>query len=414
MLIPVALVFMVSQAWGTTYYVASSGSNTAPYDTWAKAANQFYTALASATVSGDEVWIKNGRYQPTNSTTPFAIAAGVRVYGSFVGTETAISQRSSIAVTPALMDADNIAAGGYLSVGTNHTILDGLFAGTPMTHIIENPGANVVLDGFELRNGTNSIFSISEGCTFRNMYFNSNALDGEIQDNTEISNWLSKHHRANTPEVLNPSIFKGSIRDYVIDGDQLTTLGAGIYMDGIYACASLNNITIKNLKIGGSAGVLVFAQEHAVVMASDLTVDSIIVDGAGELEPTSIFSVLGTVNVTINRASVKNTTNTNSNPGAIKSLVYVDTTTNTEPTNDGITQYRVIINDSTFTNTGLNGSNAFYVPAIGSTEAPNQGAAITRNTIFDGTAVNNASSVSNAPTGYYRFHSSGRRSIFGW
>lgn len=41
-----------------TYFCASGGSNTAPYDTWAKAATSLATALAAATASGDIVVIQ--------------------------------------------------------------------------------------------------------------------------------------------------------------------------------------------------------------------------------------------------------------------------------------------------------------------------------------------------------------------
>ena len=41
-----------------TYFVASGGSNTAPYDTWAKAATSLATALAAATADGDQVVIQ--------------------------------------------------------------------------------------------------------------------------------------------------------------------------------------------------------------------------------------------------------------------------------------------------------------------------------------------------------------------
>ena len=40
------------------YFVASGGSNTAPYDTWAKASTSLATALASATAAGDRIVIQ--------------------------------------------------------------------------------------------------------------------------------------------------------------------------------------------------------------------------------------------------------------------------------------------------------------------------------------------------------------------
>lgn len=41
-----------------TYFVASGGSNTSPYDTWAKAATSLATALAAATTAGDIIVIQ--------------------------------------------------------------------------------------------------------------------------------------------------------------------------------------------------------------------------------------------------------------------------------------------------------------------------------------------------------------------
>lgn len=41
-----------------TYFVASGGSNTSPYDTWAKAATSLATALAAATAAGDVIVVQ--------------------------------------------------------------------------------------------------------------------------------------------------------------------------------------------------------------------------------------------------------------------------------------------------------------------------------------------------------------------
>lgn len=50
-----------------TYFVASGGSNTAPYDTWAKAATSLATALAAATAAGDVVVIQYNAVPTTDS-----------------------------------------------------------------------------------------------------------------------------------------------------------------------------------------------------------------------------------------------------------------------------------------------------------------------------------------------------------
>lgn len=50
-----------------TYFVASGGSNTSPYDTWAKAATSLATALAAATTDGDIIAIQHDGVPSTDS-----------------------------------------------------------------------------------------------------------------------------------------------------------------------------------------------------------------------------------------------------------------------------------------------------------------------------------------------------------
>lgn len=66
-----------------TYFVASGGSNTAPYDTWAKAATSLATALAAATATGDVVVIQYNAVPTTDaelaSDTTYAAAAHIAI-----------------------------------------------------------------------------------------------------------------------------------------------------------------------------------------------------------------------------------------------------------------------------------------------------------------------------------------------
>jgi hypothetical protein len=66
-----------------TYFVASGGSNTAPYDTWAKAATSLATALAAATAAGDVVVIQYNAVPATDSAlgadTTYTIAGNVAI-----------------------------------------------------------------------------------------------------------------------------------------------------------------------------------------------------------------------------------------------------------------------------------------------------------------------------------------------
>ena len=67
LMVTACVLTMVAHAWGATYYVSPSGSNTSPYDTWAKAANLPETAVTAGKtdVGGDGphiVYIAPGTY----------------------------------------------------------------------------------------------------------------------------------------------------------------------------------------------------------------------------------------------------------------------------------------------------------------------------------------------------------------
>jgi hypothetical protein len=68
------------------YFVASTGSNTAPYDTWAKAATALATALAAATADGDVIAIDVAEVPAANkeqaADTTYTFAANVTLVSS--------------------------------------------------------------------------------------------------------------------------------------------------------------------------------------------------------------------------------------------------------------------------------------------------------------------------------------------
>lgn len=61
------------------YYVDSAGSNTSPYDTWAKAATSFATAVAAAIASGDIIYVDQGFIENLGSNTTYTFANDVSV-----------------------------------------------------------------------------------------------------------------------------------------------------------------------------------------------------------------------------------------------------------------------------------------------------------------------------------------------
>lgn len=85
------------------YFVASGGSNTSPYDTWAKAATSLATALAAATSGADNVIIQYNAVPSADAElaadTTYTVSSGVSVI--------AASNDGGSAWTPTAMGTGN-------------------------------------------------------------------------------------------------------------------------------------------------------------------------------------------------------------------------------------------------------------------------------------------------------------------
>jgi hypothetical protein len=69
-----------------TYHVSSTGSNTSPYDTWAKAATTFATAVTAATASGDLIRVASSHSENLAADASYTLSPGVQVYSVNTGT----------------------------------------------------------------------------------------------------------------------------------------------------------------------------------------------------------------------------------------------------------------------------------------------------------------------------------------
>lgn len=61
----IILMAWQSPAWGANYYVATTGSNTSPYDTWAKAATSITTILGLSLEGTNIIYLADGTYTST-------------------------------------------------------------------------------------------------------------------------------------------------------------------------------------------------------------------------------------------------------------------------------------------------------------------------------------------------------------
>lgn len=152
----VAAVAFASDAGAAIRYVDGSLATGAGDGTsWADAYRgpTALTAAISASVSGDEIWVKAGTYRPSatgSRTASFVMRTGVGIYGGFAGTEAQRDQRS---------------------ISANETILSGDLLGNDTTstttfsdnsyHVVlgSSVASSATLDGFTIRAGNANLAS---------------------------------------------------------------------------------------------------------------------------------------------------------------------------------------------------------------------------------------------------------------
>jgi len=139
-------------ASGTIYVDQDLTSGANDGSSWANAfqgTGGLQTALAAA-VSGDQIFVAQGRYVPTQTTTrtiSFALKNGVAIYGSFLGTESSPAERPPFGTAWSVLDGDLL--GDDATVG----VADNSF------HLVTTTGTNssAVLDGFTVRGGNANV-----------------------------------------------------------------------------------------------------------------------------------------------------------------------------------------------------------------------------------------------------------------
>ena len=111
------LASLASQAQnGTTYYVRQGGSGTGT--SWANAGD--LEATVATAVTGDEIWVKTGIYNPVGTLT---LPQDVKMYGGFAGTETDPSERD-ISKNLTTIDGSNHIGGSVIHL-SNLCVIDG-------------------------------------------------------------------------------------------------------------------------------------------------------------------------------------------------------------------------------------------------------------------------------------------------
>jgi hypothetical protein len=230
-----------------TYYVdATKPDNSGSGLSWATAKKDIQNAIDLAT-AGDQVWIKAGVYYPnaspnmTASTTVTAtspltardyyiqLKTGVSIYGSFAGTETALSQRN-ISDNPTYIDGD-IGVVGDKTDNCYHLMI---YMGTYST-------TGVTVDGLVLRNGNATRLAASTDYS-EETYIFANGFDNPIQ--RRISGGLYVQRGLNS-----------YFNNIVFENNECEVFGAALYLygiSGLFCTYNVSNCYFVNNRLSSS------------------------------------------------------------------------------------------------------------------------------------------------------------------
>lgn len=184
-------------------------------------------AMINASATGDEVWVMQGNYQPVAGTA-FSMKAGVKIYGSFSGTESVLSDR--IIGTATTDSSRLIGNGNGVIINSNNgldptALLDGFF----------------ITGGFAAHGG--GMYNLNSSPTIKHCIFSGN-IAGQASFGSEANG--GGMYNSGATVTISDCVFRGNKAG--INGIQ--GIGGAICNEG--AAAIINNCVFSGNNAGGN------------------------------------------------------------------------------------------------------------------------------------------------------------------
>ena len=261
-------------AQSMTRYVSTTGINPNPggATSWASSTTDLQGAINSLSATGGQVWVATGVYKPggnanVDRTRSFSLLNNVAVYGGFVGSETALSQRPAI---PLSSPTASTLSGeiGNQSIGTPSGTSDNSY------HVISNPPgltSTAVLDGFVITGGNANGFYPH----FRGGGMYNNGSESHVCSPT-IRHCLFLNNAATYGGAIFNDGFQGVSNPLVMNClflNNTASYGGAIYNDGYQGVSNplLTNCAFQNNVASNYGGALFNAGTESGISSPVLT-----------------------------------------------------------------------------------------------------------------------------------------------
>ena len=279
-----------------TWYVTQNGAGGESGASWANAygEDQLFNLLSVTAQAGDEIWIAKGTYRPDLfgvRTKSFILKNGVKLYGGFSGTETALEQRNW---------------------KTNETILSGeLGGGINSYHVVvaNDTDSTTLLDGFWIIGGNanapnpnnwgGGLYSVNGSLVIRNCSFAGNlGITGggaiyQEQGSPVIENCLFAE---NSSPALGAAILHSNLYSWIknsIFTENMAAAGAALFNSN--TTAVVTNCTFYDNEANVGAAVYNSANSNTVITNCTFSQNSATGEGSGIYSDTSNLTVMNTI-----------------------------------------------------------------------------------------------------------------------